>query len=149
MSGRPPNLTMMLVNQASEIERACTAAEDFASGNGLSSEVGYALALTLDEVVANVIRHGFEDPDEHIIRVRLWLDDDLLSVQVADDGKAFNPLLAPEPDLDLPIDQRPVGGLGIHIMRTMMDDLEYKRVNGQNLLTLRKRVARIEPDTVA
>ena len=80
---------------------------------------------------------------------RLWLDQDLLSIQVADDGVAFNPLLAPEPDLDLAIDQRPVGGLGIHLMRTMMDDLEYKRVNGQNLLTVRKRVDRIEPDTVA
>jgi len=80
---------------------------------------------------------------------RLWLDQDLLSIQVADDGVAFNPLLAPEPDLDLAIDQRPVGGLGIHLMRTMMDDLEYKRVNGQNLLTLRQRVAGVGPETVA
>ena len=149
MSGENGSLTLMLVNQPREIERACTAAEEFAAAQGLSSEVGYALALTLDEAVANVIRHGYEDADEHVIRVRLWLDQDLLSVQVADDGVAFNPLRAPAPNLDLPIEQRPVGGLGIHIMRTMMDDLEYTRVNGQNLLTLRKRVARVEPDTVA
>jgi len=148
MIGDEGTLSLMLVNQATEIERACVAAEEFAEDLGLSSEVGYAMALTLDELLANVIRHGYEDPDEHVIRVRVWLDADVLSIQVADDGKPFNPLLAPEPDLDLPIEQRPVGGLGIHIIRTMMDDIEYSRTNGQNLLTVRKRVDRVEPDTV-
>jgi anti-sigma regulatory factor (Ser/Thr protein kinase) len=149
MSEAHAHLTLMLVNQPREIERACTAVEEFVAAQGLSSDVGYALALTLDEAVANVIRHGYADDAEHIIRVRLWLEGDLLSVQVADDAKAFNPLLAPEPDLALPIEQRPIGGLGVHIMRTMMDDIEYRRTNGQNLLTLRKRVARVDPDTVA
>ena len=148
MGGENAHLSLMLVNQPKEIERACTAAEEFVAAQHLSGEVGYALALTLDEVVANVIRHGFDDNDEHIIRVRLWLEADLLSVQVADDGKPFNPLLAPDPDLELPIEQRQPGGLGIHIIRTMMDDIEYRRTNGQNLLTLRKRVERIEPDMV-
>jgi len=149
MSGDSAHLTLMLVNQLREVERARTAVEEFVAVQGLSSDAGYALTLTLDEVVMNVIRHAYQDADEHVIRLRLWLDQDLLSVQVADDGVAFNPLLAPAPDLGLPIDQRPIGGLGIHIMRTMMDDIEYKRVNGQNLLTLRKRVTRIGPDTVA
>ena len=149
MSDGTAHLTLMLVNQPKEIERACTAVEDFAAAQHLSQEVGYALALTLDEVVANVIRHGYDDTDEHVIRVRLWLEDDLLTMQVGDDGRPFNPLLAPEPDLERPIEQRPVGGLGIHIIRTMMDDIEYRRTNGQNLLTLRKRVDRVEPDTVA
>jgi anti-sigma regulatory factor (Ser/Thr protein kinase) len=149
MIGDEGTLNLMLVNQASEIERACTAVEEFVSGRGLSSEVGYAVALTLDEIIANVIRYGYEDGDEHIIRVRVWLDDDILSAQVADDGKPFNPLLKPAPDLDLPIDQRPIGGLGIHIMRTMMDDIEYRRLNGQNVLTVRKRVERVDPGTFA
>lgn len=148
MIGDEGTLTLMLVNQASEIERACAAVEAFVEDQGLSSETGYAFALTLDEVLANVIRHGFDDPDEHIIRVRLWLDADVLSMQVADDARAFNPLLAPEPDLDLPIEQRQPGGLGIHIIRTMMDDLDYRRLNGQNVLTLRKRVPRAEPDVL-
>jgi anti-sigma regulatory factor (Ser/Thr protein kinase) len=149
MGAESSGLTLMLVNQEREIERACGAAEAFVSNHGLSADVGYALALTLHEVIANVIGHGYEDSHEHVIRVRLWLDHDQLSLQVADDGVAVNPLLMPRPDLGLPIEQRPIGGLGIHIMRTMMDDLEYKRVNGQNILTLRKRVARIDPDTVA
>ena len=149
MNGENASLTLTLVNQPSEIERACTAVEEFVAARGLSPDVGYALALTLDEVVANVIRHGYAGTDEHTIRVRLWHEPDMLTMQVEDDAKAFNPLLAPPPDLDVPIDRRPIGGLGIHIMRTMMDDLEYKRVNGQNLLTVRKRVDRIEPDTVA
>jgi anti-sigma regulatory factor (Ser/Thr protein kinase) len=149
MSAENAHLTLMLVNQPKEIERACTVVEEFVAAQRLSGETGYALALTLDEVVANVIRHGYDDDAEHIIRVRLWLEGDLLSVQVADDGVAFNPLLAPDPDLTLPIEQRPVGGLGIHIIRTMMDDIDYRRANGQNLLTLRKRVERVEPDSVA
>jgi serine/threonine-protein kinase RsbW len=145
MSGDNAHLTMMLVNQPKEIERACAAVEEFVAAQNLSGELGYALVLTLNEVVANVIHHGYEDTEEHVIRVRLRLEGDLLSVQVADDGKAFNPLLASDPDL--PIEQRSAGGLGIHIIRTMMDDIEYRRANGQNVLTLRKRVDRVEPDT--
>jgi anti-sigma regulatory factor (Ser/Thr protein kinase) len=142
MSGEHAHLTLMLVNQPKEIERACSAVEEFSSVQNLSGAARRTLALMLNDVLANVIRHGYEDTDEHIIRVRLWLEADLLSVQVADDGVPFNPLL--EPELG-----RPAGGVGIHGIRTMIDDIEYRRTNGQNLLTLRARVDRAEPDTVA
>jgi anti-sigma regulatory factor (Ser/Thr protein kinase) len=149
MSEPAATLTLTLVNETSEIERACTAAERFIEEQQISPEIAYAFSLTLDEVIANVIRHGITDSSRHEIRVHLWIDDDVLVMQIEDDGQAFNPLLAPAPDLDLPIEQRPIGGLGIHIMRTMMDDLEYERTDGFNILTLRKRVGRVDPGMLA
>ena len=149
MAERDNALTLTLVNHASEIERACALVERFVEHRNLSPEVAYVVSLTLDEVVANVIRHGYDDGAEHAIRIHVDLDGDLLTVRVEDDGREFNPLLAPVPDFDLPLEERPVGGLGIHIMRTLMDDIEYRRVDGANVLTLRKRVNRTDPGTIA
>ncbi|MCX6550657.1 MAG: ATP-binding protein [Acidobacteria bacterium] len=149
MADEAGRLTLTLANRTSEIERACTLVEQFANDKGLSPEAAYAVSLTLDEVLANVIRHGYDDTDEHTIGLHVSVEADVLSVRIEDDGRPFNPLLAPDPPLDLPIEERPVGGLGIHIVRTMMDELHYERVNGLNVLTLRKRVERLDPGTVA
>jgi serine/threonine-protein kinase RsbW len=149
MADAGDTLTLTLVNHTSEIARALTAVEPFVQGRSLPAEVAYAVSLTIDEVVANVIRHGYDDAAEHLIRVRLQVDGDLLTILVEDDGKPFNPLLAPPPPLHLSIEERPVGGLGIHLIRTLMDEVEYRRVDGANVLTLRKRVGRPGPETMA
>ncbi len=73
--------------------------------------------------------------------VSLALDDGELALCLEDDGPAFDPLAAPMPDLDAPIEDRPIGGLGIHLLREMMDELEYTRLDSRNRLTLRKRIA--------
>lgn len=72
--------------------------------------------------------------------ISLTLDDGSVVLCVEDDGPAFDPLAAPEPDLDAPLEDRPVGGLGIHLLREMMDTLDYVRRDDRNRLILRKRV---------
>ena len=72
----------------------------------------------------------------------LALEGDELTIRVEDDGRAFDPLQAPPPDLDLPLEERPVGGLGIHIVRSVMDAVEYQRRGGRNVLTMRKTIGR-------
>jgi len=62
-------------------------------------------------------------------------------VEVSDNGKPFNPLDHPEPDLNQPLEERPIGGLGIHLIRKFVDQLAYRRDAGRNILTLRKRAA--------
>ena len=96
--------------------------------------------LALDEVLANVITHGFEDSAEHEIIVRLDLESDSVRVAVEDEGVAFNPLNSPEPDLTLPLELRPIGGLGIHLVRNIMDELDYQRREGRNCLFMKKHV---------
>jgi anti-sigma regulatory factor (Ser/Thr protein kinase) len=63
-----------------------------------------------------------------------------VTVTVEDDGVPFNPLEATEPDLDRPLEERSIGGLGIHLVKNLMDDVEYRREAGRNYLVMRKRV---------
>jgi anti-sigma regulatory factor (Ser/Thr protein kinase) len=96
--------------------------------------------LCLEEHITNVIQYGFGDSGLHEIVVSLALDQDCLVVEVKDDGKAFDPLKNPEVNTSVPLEKRPVGGLGIHLMRRFMDELKYRRTSGQNVLTMRKRL---------
>src|SRR6185436_19483438 len=96
--------------------------------------------LALDELVTNVIKYGYDDADEHRIQVTVTVDGGLLTLSMDDDGKPFNPLEAPPPDLDLPIEERPIGGLGVFIVRSLADSLAYRREQGHNILTLTKKL---------
>ena len=92
----------------------------------------------LDEIVLNVINHGHDDQGEHEIHVRLRAAPDAVTITVEDDGKPFNPLDAPPPDLDLPIEERPIGGLGIFLMKSLTSAMDYRREGERNRLTLTK-----------
>ena len=97
--------------------------------------------LALDEVVTNVIRYAHDDDGrQHQIVVRLALEQDVLTAQVEDEGRAFNPVEAPAPDIGASIDERPIGGLGIHLVRSVMNSVEYRREDGRNVLTMKKKL---------
>jgi len=114
------------------VEARCAAAE-------IAGEIAMKLALVLEEAVANVIQHGLcGSPPPHRITVRLDVDADSVAAEVTDNGSPFDPTSAPPPDLSLPLEQRPPGGLGIHLMREMMDGLDYRRSGDSNILRLRK-----------
>lgn len=138
---RETTLSMTCRNQVSEIARAAQAVEHFGAANGLPADVVFKVNLALDEVVTNVISHGYQDQNDHQIDITLTLDGGEVVVRVEDDGRAYNPLDAPRPDLEADIDARPIGGLGVHIVRTLMDGLEYRREGGRNVLIMRKRTS--------
>jgi anti-sigma regulatory factor (Ser/Thr protein kinase) len=73
--------------------------------------------------------------------VDVHLHDQVLEVAIVDDAAAFNPLEARPPDTASGLDERPIGGLGIHVVRKLMDEMAYERREGRNRLTLRKRIA--------
>lgn len=129
-------LTLTLKNQPSEIGRLVDLLEAFGAQSGLSEDATFKLTLALDEIVANVIRHGFGDDQEHRIEVKVTVDDRTVTASVEDDGRAFDPREAPVPDLDLPIEMRTPGGLGMHLVRQTMDSVEYRRDDGRNILTV-------------
>ena len=129
-------------NQRSEIRRLGELAEQFGAGERLSEEDVMTINLVLDEMVANIIENAYDDDGEHEIHVSLARDGDTLTIRIEDDGRPFDPVQAPPPDLDLPLEERPVGGLGIHIVRSVMDGVDYQRQHGRNILTMRKTLGR-------
>jgi len=100
----------------------------------------YSVNLALDELVTNVILYGYEEGSEKEIAVKLETTKDGLVASVADEAKPFNPLNVAAPDLKAPLEERQLGGLGIHLVRSLMDHVSYKREKGKNVLTIRKRI---------
>ncbi|MGE4421855.1 MAG: SpoIIE family protein phosphatase [Pseudodesulfovibrio sp.] len=118
--------------------------EAFGIEHGLHPKIVFHLTLVLDELITNIISYGYADFDVHPIDVTIALEGDRLTIRVEDDSEPFNILEAPEPELDLPLDQRtkPVGGLGIHLIKNMVHGIHYKRENGKNVLTLHKDISK-------
>lgn len=146
----PYRVELQLVNRLEEIPTLHARMEQLGEELDLSPEVVNAVNLSLDEVLTNLVMHGFDDDAEHHIDVRVALldDDQQLRLEVEDDGRPFNPLEeAPEPDTQASLDERAIGGLGIFLVRQMMDHLEYRRVDGRNLLILVKSLQENAADT--
>lgn len=133
-------LDLTIRNALSEIGRLAEAVETFCERRGLGAGIAHALNLTLDELLANTIGYGYDDGEAHAIEVSLMAAPDRVTMIIRDDARPFDPTLAAEPDIEADLDDRPIGGLGIHIVRTLMDDVAYRRVDGRNELTLIKRV---------
>lgn len=138
----PSRLSLVLANQPSEILRLVETVEAFLQEQGVEPDTAYAMTLSLDEMAANSIRHAYAEVSHGDRRV--WIDLAVgageMRATVIDEGPPFNPLEAEAPDLSLPIEARGIGGLGIHIVRTMMDGVEYERTGVRNVVTVWKRL---------
>ncbi|MEW6143611.1 MAG: ATP-binding protein [Thermodesulfobacteriota bacterium] len=134
------DLSIRLKNSFSELSRLKDALNTYCEFRELPSNIVFALTLSLDEVVTNVISYGYDDHDEHNIDVTLRSGQGVIEIAVEDDGKPFNPLEYKTPDLKCPIDERPIGGLGIYLVKTYMSELEYRRLGGKNRLVMRKNI---------
>lgn len=137
-------LELTLTNQRSAVASLQDQLEAFARHHRLAAGVLHALQLALEEHLTNLLAYGYDDALEHPIRVRLCLEAAELRVEVEDDGHPFNPLERPAPDLSLPLDERPIGGLGIYMMRKALDRMEYRRADGKNILVMIKRLEAAE-----
>ncbi len=113
---------------------------DFVASAGAVLEVSDAtvekLILVLEELASNVVKYGHDDDLRHEIVVSLWLEDDHLVADVVDDGRAFNPLETDEPNLDDDLEDRAVGGLGIHLVKNMVLSIAYDRDGERNRVTV-------------
>ena len=134
------SLSFAVVNDLSEIPRLAARVEEFCVERKISAKIVNRFNLSLDEVLTNIISHGLTQ-GRHEIAVSVALQDGNLVANVSDDGSPFDPLSAPTPDIRAPIEERKIGGLGIHLLRTLMDAVEYRRADGRNHLTFRIRAA--------
>jgi anti-sigma regulatory factor (Ser/Thr protein kinase) len=112
----------------------------FSREQGIAEPVARSVQVVLDEVLSNTVRSGFAPGRIGRIEVRFELIDGVLDILIVDDGIAFDPRSGPEPDTAAPLESRPVGGLGIHLVKKLMDGVAYERREGTNRLRLRKRI---------
>lgn len=127
--------------------------ERFAAEAALPAAVAFQLNLVLDELVTNTISYGHpagggSDPGAGV-RLRLARHGDLLEVDLVDAGVAFDPRTLPDPDLEAPLEQRAVGGLGVHLVRRYVDEIDYRREGHRNHVRLRKRLQARDADGAA
>ena len=130
-----------LKSKLSELNTLCRHLEDCGNDLELPPKCLFEINLGLDELFTNIISYGFEDDSEHQIKFSLAKDRETLVVQVEDDGKPFNPLEAADPEVPQDLDSINIGGMGIHLVKKMMDDIDYQRVKGKNRLILKKCLA--------
>jgi anti-sigma regulatory factor (Ser/Thr protein kinase) len=133
-------LELILTNTLEEKQRIFPALEAFAREHQLPSIALQAADLALEEHLTNLLAYAYNDTAPHDIVVRLTLKDRWLQVEVEDDGRPYNPLSRPPVDTSLPLAEKPIGGLGIHLIRKMMDEADYRRDAGKNVLRLRKKI---------
>jgi serine/threonine-protein kinase RsbW len=119
--------------EAERLPALLDAIEIWLTDSGVPIEQVARLMVVFDELLSNIVNHG-----GGTIELRIGISDGVFDATIADDGPPFDPLARAAPDTSLGIDERAVGGLGIHLVREMMDDVAYSRENGRNLLKLTK-----------
>lgn len=112
----------------------------FAEAHALPTDVRRSLNVALDELLANAVSHGRTGRDPCSVTVQVELDQERVTVIVADDGTPFDPFAQDAPDTTLSVEDRPIGGLGIHLVGQLMDQVSYERREGQNVVVLVKQL---------
>lgn len=139
-SGAPQTYAFGLKNDLSELTVLRRHVEYFGQMADLSQDCLFEIVLCLDELFTNIVSYGFDDDRHHLIQFTLQLDNDVLILDVEDGGIPFNPLSKKE--TPVPIDPKniKIGGLGIHIVKKLTNDICYQRNRGKNCLTLKKTI---------
>jgi len=132
--------TFKIENKVEALSILAEKIEDLAEKWELSMPLTMNLNLVLEEAVSNVIFYAFNDFQKHLIQISLALENKILTLEIVDDGIPFDPLSRKLPDITLPVEERPIGGLGILLILKIMDQVSYSRENNQNKLTLVKNI---------
>jgi len=137
------SLTTRIKASPEGLKSVTAALERWRVAQRLEASAVWPFHVAIDEMLSNTLRCGYAgDACDHDIEVRFAIESGLMQVAIIDDARAFDPLQAPPPDISRPLEERAVGGLGIFLVRRLMDDVRYERSGGRNLLTLRRRLER-------
>jgi len=114
----------------------------FVGEQGIAADEAARILILLEELLTNLMKYGYPDRAEPgQAEIMLELNGSRLEIEFIDDGCAFDPFAVAPPNLDEPLEARPVGGLGLHILRSMTDDSRYERRNETNVIRLSRTVA--------
>lgn len=131
---------VVLDNRLDELQRFITTLTEFSRVGNIPEEVSFSIQLAIDELFTNIVSYGYEDDDRHEVEIRMSVQNNEICIELIDDAKQFDPLHeAAQPDLDASLEDRRIGGVGIHLVKTMMDEVSYKYEQSKNHLTLVKK----------
>jgi len=137
LAPQSPALRFRIRNDLSEVSRVNDAVTGHLERRGAGERLVYATQLAIEEVLSNVIRHAFGDGSRHEIALSLRVGEAGVEMEVVDDGRAFDPTAAPEPERSAALATRKPGGFGIHLVRAFSREIRYQRLGGLNKLWLR------------
>ena len=132
--------SIVLTNDISEVGKLNAFVEEIGNEFSLSSDIIFNLNLVLEEAVVNVINYAYPKEEHEFIYLSAYMHEGSIILVLTDTGKEFDPTLAPEVDITLSADERPIGGLGIFLIRQIMNEVKYERIDGKNILTLEKKL---------
>jgi serine/threonine-protein kinase RsbW len=140
-----PRLTVRVAASEDGVRATAEALDWFEADHALDPDAGWPIHVALDEVLSNVVRHGSVGQQDPLVQVTFSLTGTVLEVAVVDDGPEWNPLARPEPDTGAPLEARRPGGLGVHLVRHLMDGVAYAREDGRNRLVFARQYAGTGP----
>jgi anti-sigma regulatory factor (Ser/Thr protein kinase) len=134
--------TLVVAATTDGLKQAEAGLDAFSAAHGLTRNDTWPFHVAIDEILSNIVKYGWSgESSEGRVEIRLLLESEALEMVILDDAAPFNPLESERPDTALAAEEREIGGLGIEIVRRLMDTIEYERVeNRQNRLTLRRRL---------
>ena len=132
--------TLTLKNDVHEVTKLSSFEKALFEKIGLEDALASKMRLAVEEAVVNVMEYAYPIGEEGEIEVCMTADGECLTVVVTDAGMPFDPTLKEGVDISLSAEERQIGGLGIHLLRALMDDVHYEYLNGRNTLTLTKRI---------
>jgi len=131
---------IIIANKVEELPVLANRIEELAEKWELSLPLTMNLNLVLEEAVSNIIFYAFKDLEEHEIKISIFLLDNELTINIQDEGIPFDPTLKKDPNINMPAEERPIGGLGIFLISKIMDTVSYIRENKKNILILKKKI---------
>lgn len=141
--------TIILKNDLAELRRFGRFLTGFGERAGLPDSFLQDVRLAFEEVFSNIVLYSYADEALHQIEIRFRMQENCLVLEIRDDGRPFDPLQVPRPDLDKPFIEREVGGMGIHLACSLMDQVAYHSDAGINVLTMTKSFSRGEDGSVS
>jgi anti-sigma regulatory factor (Ser/Thr protein kinase) len=129
-------INIRIQNDLGEIERVNREFSEFLEGHGHPAALGYKFNVVFDEMLSNIVSYAYNDDDGHHIDVDIELSGDRVVATISDDGIPYNPFSTAMPDTDLPLEERQIGGLGVHLTRNLMASTTYQRKIDRNVTTL-------------
>jgi len=130
------SITLTIPNSLTEIQHLHKEVEALSHTHNIPEKTKYNLDLALEEIVTNIISYGYSDQNPHEISITIAIFSTQIQVEIIDDAKPFNPLLRPDPDTQSKLSDRPIGGLGIHLVKTLTTACDYKREKNKNHLRI-------------
>lgn len=124
----------------SNLEKLQSFLEMIQKERSISKKTVFETNLALEEIFSNILFYGLEDPKNHLINILIYAEKNSLTIRVEDDGRPFNPINFKADAFHCDLEHAPVGGLGIHLVRNLMDGIFYERSRNRNVLIMTKNV---------